>query len=77
MLREKLLASELALREFRSETDTFDISFSFSQQVTPNLSLDVAIGPNGVIPSRMREQLRDSGPSFRADLQRTPLRSIV
>ena len=34
--------------------------------------LDVAIGPDGATPSHIRERLRDSGPSFRPDLQRTP-----
>ena len=36
----------LGLREFRSETDTFDISFSVSQQVTPRLAVDVGFGPS-------------------------------
>jgi hypothetical protein len=35
--------------------------------------LDVTTGPSGVRPAHIRERLRDSGPSFRADLQRAPL----
>lgn len=36
----------LGLREFRSETDTFDVSFSISQQVTPRLAVEVGCGPS-------------------------------
>jgi len=36
----------LGLREFRSETDTYDVSFSISQQVTPHFSVGVAVGPS-------------------------------
>lgn len=34
--------------------------------------LDVIAGPGGITPAHIRERLRDSGPSFRPDLQRTP-----
>ncbi len=37
--------------------------------------LDVAIDRDRVTPSHIRERLRDSGPSFRPDLQRTPFQS--
>lgn len=36
----------LGLREFRSETDTYDVSFSISQEMTSRLSVGVAIGPS-------------------------------
>lgn len=37
--------------------------------------IDVTVGPDGPIPSHIRERLRDSGPSFRTNLQRTPFHS--
>ena len=44
----------------------------FGKVIDPYL-LDVIAGPSGVRPAHIRERLRDSGPSFRPDLQRASL----
>lgn len=36
----------LALREFRSETQTFDVSFSISHEVTRRVAMEIAVGPS-------------------------------